>query len=180
MSLSDLASLGSFVSGFAVLASLIYLALQVRQAEKNQRGLMQQARATRFCDHLDRIADSETVGAYMRVIRGDPETTVRDLDQSSFLFRASMYAFEDVYFQHSQKQLDDAAFKSTVAAMSGTLANPGARVMWKRLRRGHESSFQTFVDAILRDVRPLPSEAEEQRLADWQEAIAAELSEVRS
>jgi hypothetical protein len=31
MSLSDLASLGSFVSGFAVLISLIYLALQVRQ-----------------------------------------------------------------------------------------------------------------------------------------------------
>lgn len=31
MSLSDLASIGSFVSGVAVLASLIYLALQVRQ-----------------------------------------------------------------------------------------------------------------------------------------------------
>src|SRR5215472_17982281 len=99
MSLSDLASLGSFVSGFAVLASLIYLALQVRQAEKNQRGLMQQARATRLCDHLDRIANSDTVDAYTRVISGDPATTVRDLDQSAFLFRASMYAFEDAYFQ---------------------------------------------------------------------------------
>jgi hypothetical protein len=33
MSLSDLASLGSFVSGFAVLISLIYLALQVMPPE---------------------------------------------------------------------------------------------------------------------------------------------------
>ena len=37
MSLTDLASLGSFVSGVTVLISLIYLALQVRQAEKNDR-----------------------------------------------------------------------------------------------------------------------------------------------
>ncbi|HEX3432128.1 MAG TPA: hypothetical protein VHT03_14710 [Rhizomicrobium sp.] len=42
MSLSDLASLGSFVSAFAVLASLVYLALQVRQAEKNQRAILNQ------------------------------------------------------------------------------------------------------------------------------------------
>ena len=38
MSLSDLASLGSFVSGVAVLVSLIYLALQVRQPKK--KGLL--------------------------------------------------------------------------------------------------------------------------------------------
>ena len=37
MSLSDLAALGSFVSGFAVLASLIYLALQTRQNVKHKR-----------------------------------------------------------------------------------------------------------------------------------------------
>ena len=48
MSLSDLASLGSFVSGVAVLISLIYLALQVRQTEKNQQSLMQQGQALGF------------------------------------------------------------------------------------------------------------------------------------
>ena len=34
MTLSDLASIGSLISGIAVLISLIYLSLQVRQAEK--------------------------------------------------------------------------------------------------------------------------------------------------
>jgi hypothetical protein len=37
MSLTDLASIGSLVSGVAVLVSLIYLSLQVKQAERNQQ-----------------------------------------------------------------------------------------------------------------------------------------------
>ncbi len=37
MSLTDLASLGTFISAIAVVVSLVYLALQVRHAEKTQR-----------------------------------------------------------------------------------------------------------------------------------------------
>ena len=45
MSLTDLASIGSLISSVAVLISLIYLALQVRQAEKNQQASIRQGRA---------------------------------------------------------------------------------------------------------------------------------------
>ena len=34
MTISELGSLGEFVSGFAVLATLIYLSIQVRQAKR--------------------------------------------------------------------------------------------------------------------------------------------------
>src|SRR6185369_1973473 len=37
MTLSDLAAIGSLVSGFAVLISLVYLSLQVKQTERNQQ-----------------------------------------------------------------------------------------------------------------------------------------------
>lgn len=37
MTLSDFAAIGSFVSGGAVLVSLVYLSLQVRQTERNQQ-----------------------------------------------------------------------------------------------------------------------------------------------
>ena len=37
MSLSDVAAIGSLVSGVAVLVSLVYLSLQVKQAERNQQ-----------------------------------------------------------------------------------------------------------------------------------------------
>jgi len=45
MSLSDLASIGSFVSGVAVVVTLALLLIQTRQANRNQKALMQQGRS---------------------------------------------------------------------------------------------------------------------------------------
>ena len=43
MTLTELASIGSFVSGMAVLVSLVYVAIQIRQAERNQQTLQGKA-----------------------------------------------------------------------------------------------------------------------------------------
>ena len=57
MTLADLAALGSFVSGFAVLVSLVFLYFQLRQlnaqvlqGERNQRALLNQGVATRITE----------------------------------------------------------------------------------------------------------------------------------
>jgi hypothetical protein len=42
MTLSDLSSIVGVISGLAVLGSLVYLSLQNRQMERNQRALMNQ------------------------------------------------------------------------------------------------------------------------------------------
>ena len=52
MSLSDLASIGSLVSGVAVLVSLIYLSQQTRQNTKHSRALIQQGRSLGSQDYL--------------------------------------------------------------------------------------------------------------------------------
>ena len=45
MSLADLASIGSFISGIVVLVSLVYLGLQVRQAKFHQQAAIRQGLA---------------------------------------------------------------------------------------------------------------------------------------
>jgi hypothetical protein len=47
VSLSDLASIGSFVSALAVVVTLAFLLIQTRQTNRNQQSLMQQARTER-------------------------------------------------------------------------------------------------------------------------------------
>src|SRR5690242_3923725 len=59
MSLSDLAALGSFVSGLAVAVTLILLLLQMRQSDRNQRASMQLGLATRANDLYARMSDPE-------------------------------------------------------------------------------------------------------------------------
>ena len=57
-------SLGSFISGIAVLASLVYLALQIRQNTKHSQALIQQGRAARIADTALRIAELRADDAF--------------------------------------------------------------------------------------------------------------------
>ena len=75
MSLSDLAALGSFVSGLAVLVSLIFLYFQlrqvnrqVRQSEKNQLALMNQGVINRTSDIIRFAAEPDINELSSRVI----------------------------------------------------------------------------------------------------------------
>ena len=72
MSLSDLASIASLVSTFAVLISLIYLGLQVRQAEKNQQAAIRQGRATRAVDIILAAGDPALAEALPKGTAGEP------------------------------------------------------------------------------------------------------------
>src|SRR5215470_214537 len=119
MSLSDLASLGSFVSGIAVLASLVFLYFQLRQvkeqvkqAERNQKALVQQSRAARSSDHFERIADVTNVTAYYKGLFGSPDLTVTEGRQFFAFFCSTIYQFEDVFFQHRQGVLAEESFLS--------------------------------------------------------------------
>ena len=56
MSIPELASIISIISGIAVLFSLVFLALQIRQANRNQKSLMQRA-ADRTVEIMLRMTD---------------------------------------------------------------------------------------------------------------------------
>jgi hypothetical protein len=176
MSLSDLASLGSFVSGLAVLVSLIFLYFQVRQAEKNQRGMIQTERASRNAANMRVLANPAVSEAYLKVRFRQSDLTAVQLYQFRFVTRASFISWEDYFFQHQQKLLDDDSFESAVAAMRAALSTTGWRAMWKRQRMSHEKHFRDFIDQLIEavEVSKLPSLEED--LAAWHREVAAELA----
>jgi hypothetical protein len=93
MSLSDLASLGSFVSGFAVLFSLIYLALQVRQTKRNQQIAIRHSRASRIVDLQLALADPAVADAWLHGSGSPQEITQTELGQFINLCRALFFHF---------------------------------------------------------------------------------------
>ena len=110
MSLSDLASLGSLVSGAAVLGSLIYLALQVRQADRNQQASIRQGRTTRAVDLLLAQLEPGVANAWRRGLEAPDELTETELGQFLSLCRAQFHHVEDAFYQHEEGLLHDAAF----------------------------------------------------------------------
>src|SRR5438128_8677488 len=77
MSLADLASLASSV---AVVVSLLFLGQQIRQFNRNQRSVMQQARSARTVKLVSRLSDARISDVISRGANGETVT-----DQACFV-----------------------------------------------------------------------------------------------
>src|SRR6478672_8466794 len=100
MSLADLASVGNIVGAVAVLVSLLYLGLQIRQNTRHAQAAIQQSRSSLLCEHSMRIADSPALDAFMRGLAGD--TTLTPLEQARFIFvcRSIFFLSENHFLQN--------------------------------------------------------------------------------
>jgi hypothetical protein len=186
MSLSDLASLGSFVSGFAVLISLIFLYFQLRQlseqgqqAERNQKALIQVERAGRSSSNLRFMASPEIVEVYSRGRSGASDLTPSEYQQYYLILRANLVSQEDTFFQHQQNLIGDASVESARAVLGRVFSYPGNRAMWRRMRMSFEKSFRDFIDQMLNEAECVHPSFLEEEIATWHKDVAAELATAR-
>jgi hypothetical protein len=182
MLLSTLAALGSFISGVAVLVSLVFLYFQVKQvnrqvmqAERNQQAAIRQARATRTVDLILSTKDEALADAYLRAVVGDTSISPTQFNQFRQILRATFVNCEDTFYQHEEGVLNDAAFASFVTGMKGTLQWAGFRAQWKTVRSNYGAEFVEFMDKIVAEI-PV-SKTPEDAFAIWKNDVAAELKQ---
>ena len=149
MTLSDLASIGSLVSGVAVLISLIYLALQVRQAEKNQRALMNQGTAARVSEALLALAQPQFAGLSSRAQSGDTDFSAQEINQLRMILRVSLLSLQDALVQHRAGLVDHITFQNSTGAVRSILALPAYRAIWVRNRSSYAPEMAAFVDDLI-------------------------------
>lgn len=157
MSLSDLASIGNLVSGIAVLISLIYLALQVRQAERNQQASIRQGRATRAVDIILAAGEPSYADALPKGTAGASDITPAEFGQFTSIYGAFLASAEDTFLQHKEGLLSEAVFASFRESWRQTLAQPGVRALWKLRRHGFEAGFVAFMDALMVEAPNAPA-----------------------
>lgn len=168
MSLSDFASIGSLVSGLAVLVSLVYLGLQVRQADKTLRASARQMRVAQSTQLLLGLIDPSIMPVFVKGMSGDNDMSLTELVQFSQIVRSILLGAE-AYFQNHRDGLIDAKTFDT-GTIRPVASAPGFRIAWWSLRGGFAKDFQDFVDGIIRETPlggpPLTPQS-------WNAAIAA-------
>jgi hypothetical protein len=174
MSLSGLASLGSFVSGFAVLISLIYLALQVRQTKRNQQIAIRHSRVTRIVELQLALANPAVADAWLHGSGSPHEITQTELSQFTNLCRALFFHFEDSFYQREEGLLNDDAFETVVAGVRLLARSPGWRAAWRIARPNFGGPFLAFMDAVVAGSAVEPPV--DLSLEAWKVAFASEAS----
>ncbi len=159
VSIQDLGSLGEFLGGVAVVVSLVYLALQIRQ---NTRQVVQN---TRTVHRESTRAFQEDANAWRSYLIQSPEIAELyrrglrhpdELDPGEWLrFRMLMQGlFEHWRFAYLTRE--DAEFASTWEPfLEQTLDEPGGARYWETARANFppEEAFAVFVDHVLERLR---------------------------
>jgi len=183
MSLSDLAALGSFISGAAVLVSLAFLyyqlrqiSEQVRQAEKHQTAAIGQGRANRMVELSLRTVEAEFGHAMANVLTNSEKLTAHELFQFLHYSRALFLNAEDTYYQHEAGLLEDEQYAGFINALKYSLSAPATRLIWQGLRPTYGPKFADFVDRLIKETPMGAPVAPEKQLAAWKIHMAEMLA----
>ena len=130
MNLSDLADIGSFLNGVAVLLSLVYLSVQVRHAQRTQQASMHQARVERVTHVSLSLAQPALAKVLAKAAAGATDFSSDEVLQLFYVVRTQVLALDDAFWQSEAGFLDAPSRDTTVLTMQRMMANPVLRAAW--------------------------------------------------
>src|SRR5581483_5881123 len=172
MSLEQIFYVSQSIAALAVIASLLYLAQQVRQAERVQRATMQQGRADRTSQASLAVAAPELARVLQKGMAGDESLTRDEFAQWMWMCRALFLSGEDSFLQHQAGMLSDAAFASYVSGVKFYFLMPGLRAAWKLSEGQFGSNYRAFGNKMLAQTKRTSQNAD--AYAAWRDLLTAE------
>ena len=133
MSISELGSLGEFISSIAVLVTLIYLALQIRQNTKATRASVRQGVTNQSSEYISMGLDNRVVAA---------ARTKQRLNEP-------LDPYEDAYAQYRNGLFSEPEWRAFQDVMFSLFrGNKYAREMRKRTGQANRAFAPDFIEVV--------------------------------
>ena len=149
MDIMELGAIGELVGGFAVLVTLVYLALQVRQTNRFARTQVHQE-ATRISNEVLLDVSRETLDLYDTAIRDPDRVSESDWRVLRNHWSAVINYFEALFYSWERGEVDEDLWESRVYRMVRFIG-PHQERFWAPMKGAWGVRFQGFVDALLAD-----------------------------
>jgi hypothetical protein len=149
MTLSDLASLGSFVSSVAVVITLVFLLLQMRQTDRNQRAAIGMGRATRANDLFAMLINPDVTRILTKVYRCDEDLNEIETYTYMYLSAAQLTNYEDTYIHHRAGLLDNDVWETEESIIRFQSSMPSFHAVWPLVRGLYGEEFRRYIENII-------------------------------
>jgi hypothetical protein len=147
MSLSNLASISEIIGSIAILATLIFLALQIRQNTRAIEASASQDAAESESNALVQLLNYPEVAASLSKGALTDVEVVRLFAFLSLLLRAH----EQYWRQYQLGVIDEATLKRYQGSLVAQLSFPSSRNWWKAYQVRFDPGFSARVNGLLRD-----------------------------
>lgn len=159
--LESLANLGEIIGAIAVVVSLIYLAVQVRQNTQAQR-------TENFSRALDRVAamqaalsqNSETSVIFAKGVVDPSKLTPRERMQFTWAMYELFGAFEFMFLASKSNSIPEDVWQRWSSAVAYWLSFAGVQAWWHARPIPFTDGFTSFMESLLED-NPVDTESAE-------------------
>ena len=168
--LDTLGNLGDFIGGIAVVVTLIYLAMQLRQNTRALKAASWQGVVAGARD-ASRLRTKVANGpAWARGIASYPQMPAEELARFQAVLTDEALFFQGVYALYESNQLDEQVYRAYLNWFCAIMATPGGCEWWRTI--GQPIFVPAMVAAVnerleeggLIDIRALPGAS----IEDWE------------
>jgi len=150
MQLESLAYLAEVIGSIAVVVSLVYLAVQVRQGTQAQQ-------TENFYRALDRVAsmqaafsqDSEVGLLVAKGVTGSAKLSPKERLQFTWAMYELFGAFEFMFLTSQSEAISDEVWKRWSAVVAWWLTFPGVQTWWEIRPTPFTDSFTSYIEDLL-------------------------------
>ena len=165
MTLNELANLGEFIGGIAVIVTLIYLTVQLRQNTRAVKSATVANNTSLWSALLVNIAAGDKTKAYLHGSATVSVLTPEEFLQFFLIARAMFVSFEGQHHQFKEGMLDQDLYDGYERSFQAqVLSMPGFRRYWKQFSHEFSPAFQTRIETMLKDQ---PAADANRLLNDW-------------
>ena len=151
MDLTQLANLGEFIGGVAVLATLIYLAIQVRTGAKEQRMASMREATREMATVAQAIGDSsEKADLWMQGVTAFEEMDATERLRFSVISMHGFRTFEQVFYQAMDGAIEPEIWLGFETQIRSVVAYPGVQAWWLTRRDWYGERFRAFIESHIR------------------------------
>ncbi len=150
LTIQDWGAIGEMLGGIAVIATLIYLSVQLRQAV----GAVRSSVATIGAGYGTQvwqvpIDKPEVADILMRGNRDAESLSDNEFFRYHLFYGAALRGFEQYFILHQLGSMTDAQWAAWQQPLDQILQEPGARKVWELIRGQHNADFTQLVDGLI-------------------------------
>lgn len=151
MSVQDLGAIGEIIGAAAVVASLLYLAVQIRQSSRIAKASTTQA-LLGYSAQMNTAAAGD-IAPVMAKVLSDQELAPSEKYQYFVYMLAAFAQCWQAHHQYVNGMLEREVFEAYERRTLSFLARPSARDFWERNRFRFSTTFCEYVDALAERAR---------------------------
>jgi hypothetical protein len=146
MNVQDLGAIGEIVGAAAVVASLLYLAIQIRQSSRIAKASTTQA-LLGYSAQMNTAAAGDIAPVMAKVLSDQDLTPTERYQYFAYMLAAFAQCWQ-AHHQHVNGMLEREVFEAYERRTLSFLERPIAREFWERNRFRFSTTFSEYVDAL--------------------------------